>query len=120
MYNVLPFFFFAAILPNSPVAPTAAHPSCTVDHQAAHIVRSETPEYPALARIEGLTGTATVRVDLSQDGTVTGASIVKSAGSATLNRAALQTAKSMVYAAETRSCQPVSGSYAVEVEYADP
>jgi TonB family protein len=117
MYNVLPFFFFAAILPN---APAAAAPSCTVEHQAAHIVHAQTPEYPALARLEGLTGTATVRVDLSESGTVAGASIVKSAGSPILNRAAVRFAKTIVYAPETQSCEPKSGSYAVEVEYADP
>jgi TonB family protein len=120
MLNVLPVVLIAALLPNSPVAAAPSHPSCTAPHETARIVRAETADYPALARLEGLTGTATIRVDLSETGTVQGASVVKSAGSAILDRAAVQTAKSLAYAPETKSCEPISGSYAVQVEYVDP
>jgi protein TonB len=120
MSNVLPVALIAALLPNSPVAAAPSHLSCTAAHEAARIVRADAPDYPALARLEGLTGTATIRVDLSETGAVQGASVMKSAGSAILDRAAVQTAKSIAYAPETKSCEPTGGSYAVEVEYRDP
>jgi TonB family protein len=120
MPNVLPIALLAALLPNSPAAASSSHPSCAVEHQAAHIIHAETPIAPPLAQLYGLTGTATVRVDLTEDGSVQAAFIVKSAGSPILDRAALKVARSIAYAPETRSCQPISGSYALEVEYAEP
>jgi TonB family protein len=119
MLNALPVALIAALLPNSQVAAAPSHLSCPLD-QRAHIVRAVIPEYPSFARLEGLTGVATVRVDLSETGRVADVSLVRSAGSPILDRAALQVAKSMTYAPETKSCEPISGSYAVEVEYVDP
>ncbi len=120
MSNVLPIALLAALLPNSPVAAASSHPSCAAAHEAAHIIHAETPISPPLAQLFGLTGTATVRVDLTEDGSVQDAFVVKSAGSPILDRAALRVAKSITYAPETRSCQPIRGSYALEVEYVEP
>ncbi len=119
MLNALPVALIAALLPDSHVAAAPSHLSCPLDH-TAQIVRAEAPEYPTLAKLEGLTGMATIRVDLSETGRVEGVSVVRSAGSAILDRAALQVAKSIAYAPETKSCDTKRGSYAVEVEYADP
>jgi TonB family protein len=120
MYTVLPVALIAALLPNSPVAAAPSHPTCTTAYEAAHIVHADTPDAPALAKLDRLTGTATIRVNLSETGRVLDASVMRSAGTPILDRAALQVAKSIVYAPETQSCEPRGGSYAVEIEYDDP
>jgi TonB family protein len=60
-----------------------------------------------------------IRVDLSETGAVLGSSVAVSSGNSILDQAAIRTAKSMVYAPETRACNAISGSYAVQVEFAD-
>jgi TonB family protein len=118
MPTLLPAAIAAALL-SSPVAVAPAHSaSCAANYQLARIVRSVTPEYPAIAQLAGLTGTSRIGVDLSETGSVVGAWVAHSSGSDILDRAATLTAKSMVYAPETRSCTATPGSYAVEVEFA--
>jgi periplasmic protein TonB len=119
MPMLLPAALTAALL-SSPVAVAPAQPaSCSGNYELARIVRSVSPEYPAIAKLAGLTGTSRIRVDLSETGSVVGAWVVLSSGSGILDQAATQTAKSMVYAPEKRSCMASPGAYAVEVEFAD-
>jgi protein TonB len=119
MSVLLPAAITAALLSN-PAAMASAHPaSCTVAYQPARIVQSGKPEYPAIARLDGLAGTTRIRVDLGETGSVLNTYVTVSSGSSVLDQAAIRTAKSMVYAPETRSCAGTAGSYAVEVEFAD-
>jgi TonB family protein len=117
VYQLLSAAVTAALL-SSPVSVASTQPaSCTVDYQPASIVQSVAPEYPELAKGQGVTGTSLVRVDLSETGRVVGSYVAVSSGSRTLDWAAIRAVKSMVFAPETRSCKGVSGSYAVEVEF---
>jgi TonB family protein len=115
----------AIALLSSPVAahpmPAAAAqpPSCTVAHQPAGIVRTVYADYPAIAKLDHVTGTSVIRVDLTESGDVRASSIAVSSGSAVLDRAAIEAAKTLAYAPETHDCHAISGSYAVQVEFND-
>jgi protein TonB len=118
MYQLLPAVITAALLSGPvAVAPKQAA-SCAAD-LPARIIHFAKPDYPAIARLQGLSGTSLIRVDLSDTGTVSGAFVSISSGSSILDRAAIRTAQSMAYAPESRSCTAIAGSYAVEVEFAD-
>jgi TonB family protein len=108
-----------AALVSSSVADTGSTrpAACAVDASPARITQSVIPEVPPLAKIQDLHGTAIVRVDLSETGSIVGASIKKSAGSSLLDRAAIETVKAMTYAPETRECKATAGSYAVDVKF---
>ena len=109
-----------AVLFSSSFAETSAHNAgCTVDHQPARIIRSVVPEYPAIAKLQERTGISVIRVDLSETGTVVNSSVAVSSGNSVLDKAAIQTARSMLYAPETRACNAISGSYAVQVDFAN-
>jgi TonB family protein len=119
MHQLLSAAITAAFLSN-PVAVASARPaSCSVDYRPASIVRSVAPEYPEIAKVQGVTGTSVIRVDLSETGAVLGASLAVSSGSSVLDRVAIGTVRSMAYAPEQRSCIPIAGSYAVRVEFTD-
>ncbi len=111
---------FAAVLFSSSVAVASAKPaSCAVADRPAVVVRWEPVQPPAIAQFEKLTETSVIQVDLSETGALEGAYVAASSGSAILDRAAIRALQSIVFAPETRSCKPVSGSYAVEVEFDD-
>jgi protein TonB len=93
--------------------------SCLTAHAQASIVRSVEPDYPTLAAMQHVTGTSVVQVDLSERGTVLSTAILKSSGSRALDRAAMQTARETIYQPETQACKPISGSYALEVHFAE-
>jgi protein TonB len=113
----LPAAMTAALL-SSPDGLAATHPqSCTTIDRPAHIVRSVEPQYPPIAKLQNLTGTSFIRVDLSATGRALGANVAVSSGSILLDRAALEAVKSSVYEPETRSCTAIPGSYAIEVEF---
>ena len=119
MFLMLSAAIAAALFPST-VAVAPAHPaSCAVNSQPARIVRAFAPQYPLIAKLEGLTGTSVIRVDLAETGDVAGTYVVVSSGSTILDRAAMHAAQSIKYAPEIKSCAPASGSYAVEIEFAD-
>jgi protein TonB len=93
--------------------------SCLAAHTQASVLRSVEPDYPTLAAMQHLTGTSVIRIDLSERGTVLSTAILQSSGSRALDRAALQTAREAAYQPETQACKPISGSYALEVHFAE-
>jgi TonB family protein len=119
MYQFAPNVILAALLSNTVAIAPAHGASCTAPHQPASIVQALTPDTPQIAKLEQLTGTTVVQVDLAEDGSVLGSYVARSSGNALLDRAAIQTTKKMAYAPETRRCVHVAGSYAVEVEFTD-
>ena len=119
MYKVISAAFAAVLFSNSVAAASAKPASCAVADRPAVIVRWEDVQRPAIAKFENLTGTSVIQVDLSETGALEGAYVAVSSGSGILDQAAIRAAKSTVYAPETRSCKPVSGSYAVWVEFDD-
>jgi protein TonB len=109
----------AALLSNPNIVEAAQPASCATNDAPARIARAERPQYPEIAKLIGLSGTARIRVDLSETGSLLGAYVAVSSGSSILDRAAIRTASEMKYAAQIRSCVATPGSYAVEVEFAD-
>jgi protein TonB len=105
---------FSATAPGDASTKPAA---CTAPNVSASIARAITPNYPDIAQWQGAGGTVVVRVDLSETGKLLSASVARSSGSPILDMAAVQTAKQMTYTPELRSCEPVAGSYTVDVEY---
>jgi TonB family protein len=119
MFLLLAQSLVAALL-TAPAPVMATHgASCTAESAPARIVRSSVADAPAIAKLDRLSGTAVVRVDLSDAGNVVGTYVARSSGSALLDRSALATAKMQAYAPETQACRAIAGSYAVEVEFAD-
>jgi periplasmic protein TonB len=81
-------------------------------------ISTEVPaEYPALAAEQKLSGKALVQVDLERTGTVRHATIVRTSGSSSLDRAALTAARSQTYSPEMVACRPVGGSYLIDVNF---
>lgn len=93
------------------------HASCQIRNAPATVPSPVLAEWPDMGYHPGATGTAVVRVDLRADGTVRDAAIVSSAGDWGLDRAARGSTMQQRYVSEIRECQPVEGSYLVEVAY---
>ncbi|HZT13135.1 MAG TPA: TonB family protein [Candidatus Baltobacteraceae bacterium] len=98
------------------LAPTPK-PACSAPDVPAKAIDPVTPEEPPFARDEGLTGMAKIRVDLDATGSVVGASVYASTGSAQLDQAALQAATQTRYAPEKTDCKDVPGSYLFTVQF---
>jgi protein TonB len=106
----------APTLTPAPVALTPK-PSCAHPQSAAHTIDTAEPDTPESARERGATGTATVRVDLAETGTVRGVAIAHSAGDPSLDAAALDAARRSTYAPEIEDCSARPGSYLFRVEF---
>jgi protein TonB len=105
--------------PGSPATPTPSpKPACAQPHVDAVVTRPADPEYPELARQQGVTGVTQVRVTLTETGGVSDAEVYKSSGNALLDRAAVTAAKQSSYAPEIDNCVKVSGSYLFRAEFA--
>ena len=92
-------------------------PACSAPDVPAKATSAITPEEPAIARDQGLTGTAKIEVDLDAAGTVVGTSVYLSTGSTQLDQAALDAARRSSYAPEQVDCKDVSGSYLFTVQF---
>ena len=108
----------AGSAPPQPAQPgPTPKPACSAPDVPAKAIDPVTPEEPPFARDEGLTGMAKIRVDLDATGSVVGASVYASTGSAQLDQAALQAAKQTRYAPEQTDCKDVPGSYLFTVQF---
>lgn len=108
-----------AFLASQVAVEPASRTTCDIDDGPARIVRSAIPEIPQIAKQLQFNGTSVIRLDLSDTGDLVAASVARSSGYDILDRAAIQTARSMVYAPETRSCVAMPGSYALKVEFSN-
>lgn len=101
-----------------PTTPPTPKPQCAVPNAPAAIKgQAVEPDYPDMARQEGATGTAQVKVTLSGSGTVQGTSIYKSAGNAALDQAALKAANQTAYTPDIVNCVKTAGSYLFEADF---
>jgi len=75
------------------------------------------PQYPAIARSMGETGTVLVRVALNADGSVAGASLYKSSGFTSLDQSALLAAQATRYSPEIFRCEPITGAYIFRADF---
>ncbi|MBC5800708.1 MAG: energy transducer TonB [Candidatus Eremiobacteraeota bacterium] len=92
----------ACAVPNSPVR---------IRSQAA------APEYPDIARQQGATGTALIRVYVDPSGAVLAGNVYKSAGNASLDQAALQAARRTVYVPAYKDCLATAGTFLFEADF---
>jgi TonB family protein len=72
-------------------------------------------DYPVLASEQKLSGKALVQIDLAGTGTVRNATIARTSGSTSLDRAALEAARSQTYSPKVVACRPAGGSYLIDV-----
>lgn len=91
-------------------------PACSDPNQEARTIVAVSPDAPA-GDAPASNVTAMIKVDLDENGNVTGVSVYASTGSLTLDQAAMQAARASTYSPETRGCRPVSGSYLFKVEF---
>ena len=105
----------AAAFPAS-AEPTAK--SVCVTRNADAAMRSVIPvDLPPLASLAGISGSATVQVDLDERGIARNPAIVTSSGSALLDDAARKAALTQTYSPQIRDCQNVGGSYRVVIDF---
>ncbi|HEX3465572.1 MAG TPA: SIMPL domain-containing protein [Candidatus Elarobacter sp.] len=102
--------------PSTTPAPVPASPSCARPNVAAHVLRTVSPDTPAFAAQQGISGTVQVIVSLDQLSRVIGTRI-QSSPSAVLNSAALAAARASTYQTEIRQCQPIAADYIFSVEF---
>ena len=112
----------AATIVVAPLAPANAvalstHRTCAAPRLPATVAYDDIAEYPAIARVAHVTGTSDVRVDLDATGRLERASLYRSSGNASLDRAALAAARNETYAPEVRDCSRVGGAYVLEVDF---
>ena len=98
-------------------APTQK-PSCANPNADAAIAGTAVePDYPDIARQQGAVGTTQVKVTLDASGSVTDASVYKSAGNQSLDQAALKAARATRYMPETVNCVKTAGSYIFRADF---
>jgi protein TonB len=93
--------------------------ACQVANADAHSLTNDTPERPWVSYETEFhpSGTAIVQIDLNADGTLQNATIVKSTGDPTLDRAAKKFVATQRFAPEVRDCQAIGGTYLYQVDY---
>ena len=95
----------------------AATVLCANPQSDAGIRTAFTPEIPEIARQQGAAGTVYVKIDLTADGTLSSASIIRSSGNQALDQAALRATRESSFAPAVQSCSPVGGSYVYVVDF---
>jgi TonB family protein len=74
-------------------------------------------EKPLITELEGIHGTASVKIDLTSSGALAGEQLYDSSGNTFLDQAALKSARMTKFTPERVNCASVSGSYLYEVEF---
>jgi TonB family protein len=91
--------------------------ACAQPYQLAHVVKAEQPVYPESAKFVHATGTALVRVDVLEDGSVAHTSLFRSSGNQALDVSAIKAATASSYAPALFRCNPIAGAYIFRVEF---
>lgn len=91
--------------------------ACARPNVAARVTNAVTPDVPAMAQQQGISGSVQIVVSLDADGRVTAARI-QSSPSAVLNAAALAAARQSTYQTAIRDCVPVAVDYLFNVFFA--
>jgi TonB family protein len=95
--------------------PTKA--SCTQPHADPQPKNLVQPDYPEIAREQGASGTAEVKLTLDATGAVLTASIAQGTGSKVLDDSAIAAAKSSTFTPEIDNCQPTGGTYLFRADF---
>ena len=105
----------ANVTPAAAESPVKA--TCSAPDHLANLKVAYAPEYPAIAKAEGIHGSTLVHVSLARSGDVKSATVAQSSGYAALDNEALVSIRSSKYEPETVSCQAVPGDYFVKVTF---
>jgi protein TonB len=105
----------AAATASAQPEPTKA--SCSQPHLDPRTENAVQPDYPDLAREQGASGTAEVRVTLDARGDVLSAVIEQGTGSTLLDNAAVAAAKASTFSPEIEDCLPVGGTYLFRADF---
>jgi protein TonB len=100
-----------------PTPTPTPRPQCANPNVDAVATNKITPDMPEIARQMGASGTASVRVALSETGAVQSVDIYKSTGNKSLDQAAVQAAKQSSYQPEIRNCVKTAGEYLYTVTF---
>jgi protein TonB len=103
----------AALVSDSP-------PSCDRPNAVVGVAQLVQPTYPRLAREQGISGTAVIKVDVDESGSVTSATIFQSAGDTSLDIAALNSARQSKYSPETFRCLSIPATYLFPMTFGKP
>jgi protein TonB len=102
----------------TPIPPTPTpKPQCPNPNMEATVTNQVDPDYPDMARQQGIEGTTQVKVSLDATGAITGATVYKSAGNIQLDNAAIAAAKASKYAPEIVNCVKTAGSYLFRADF---
>lgn len=113
--------YTALVSKNSATAGAKDHRTavtCAVPNAAVRIrgIAVE-PSYPDIARQQGATGTALIRVYVDSTGAVLAGNVYKSAGNASLDQAALQAARRTAYEPAYKDCLATAGTFLFEADF---
>lgn len=100
-----------------PIVAPPPTPSCANPNVEAHAIDAVSPDTPQAAQEAGAIGTVQVEVSLAASGAVTSVAVLRSAGFAPLDNAALRAARQSTYAPEVRDCRPVAGDYVFRADF---
>lgn len=77
----------------------------------AHLKYDLYADEPAICKLQRLSGTSVVRIDLDEKGVARAANVYSSSGNRYMDESAVSSARSAAYVPETIDGTPVSGSY---------
>jgi TonB family protein len=98
--------------------PPPATPPQALAASMPRFVHQPKPEYPLLARHQGLEGNVTLRLEMLADGTIGEVQIVRSSGHPILDAAAQEAAKSWTHLPAMQEGVPVTGWADVTLSFA--
>lgn len=92
--------------------------TCAVPDSAVRIrPPAVEPDYPDIARQQGATGTALIRVFVDPNGAVLSGNVYKSTGNAALDEAAMQAARRTTYVPAYKDCRATAGTFVFEADF---
>jgi TonB family protein len=103
------------IVPTPTAAPT---PNCaTGDTPVQLVAKPDAPDIAAAARAERITNVARIRVIVDPNGSVSGATVVQSSGSSSMDLVAVSLARAAQYAPATHACKAIASDYTFAVRF---
>jgi TonB family protein len=91
--------------------------SCQSAHADAAVIFAAPAYMPVIAHEMGFKGTAYIEVELAQNGTLAAARVARSSGNRVVDAAALSTARTTTFRAETVNCTAIAGAYLYRVDF---
>ena len=100
-----------------PTATPTLKPTCANPNADANATNPVTPDYPDIAKQQGIEGTTQVAVSLDANGGVLSATVHKSSNNSSLDNAAISAAKASKYSPEIVNCVKTAGTYIFRADF---